>query len=147
MTDSREYPLRPICAVGVVVRKDGCVLLIQRAKPPRMGEWAIPGGAIELGETVREAARREVREECGIEIQIDGLVEDFDIIERDESGRVQFHYAIFEMAGSYAQGELSISDEVMDTRWVSLKNLSDYALRPKTIEIIRKAFAIQGKAR
>src|SRR5512143_1960827 len=93
-TESREYPLRPIAAVGAIVRKGDAVLLIRRGKPPRLGEWSIPGGAVELGETWREATAREVREECGIEIAVDGAAQVIEIMQRDERGRIRYHYAI-----------------------------------------------------
>ena len=77
MTESREYPSRPICGVGAVVRRDDAVLLIRRGNPPRRGDWSLPGGAVELGETLCDAAQREVREECGIEIAVVELLDTF----------------------------------------------------------------------
>src|SRR3972149_1306070 len=86
MTDSREYPTRPICGVGVVVKKDDAVLLIQRGRAPRLGEWTVPGGAVELGESLRAAARREIREECGIEIELGEILDAFEWLWRGVEG-------------------------------------------------------------
>src|SRR3972149_5676141 len=117
MTDSREYPTRPICGVGVVVKKDDAVLLIQRGRAPRLGEWTVPGGAVELGESLRAAARREIREECGIEIELGEILDAFEWLLRDDSGKIQYHYIIIDFAGRYAAGDLRPGDDVMDARW------------------------------
>lgn len=136
--DSREYPARPIAAVGVVVRKDDAVLLVRRGKPPRAGEWGIPGGVVELGETWRDAACREVREECGIEIRIEAIADAVDIIMHDDAARVQYHYALVDFAASYVSGELRASSDVVEARWVSLGELSHFPLPAKTRAVIRQ---------
>ncbi len=86
----REYPEAPIAAVGVVVLKDADVLLIRRGKEPIRGWWSLPGGAVELGETVRQAAEREIREECNVEIEATEVIEVLDAITRDDEGRVHY---------------------------------------------------------
>lgn len=136
--DGREYPARPIAGVGVVVRKDDAVLLIRRGKPPRVGEWGIPGGVVELGETWRDAARREVREECGIEIRIEEIADVVDIIVHDDAARVQYHYALVDFAASYVSGNLRASSDVLEARWVTLDELAHLALPDKTRAVIRK---------
>ena len=143
MTDSRQYPSRPIPGVGVVVRKDAHVLLIQRGNPPRQGEWGIPGGALELGETWRAAAVREVREECGIEIALGDVVDAVDILVRDDAGRAQYHYAIVDFAADYVSGEMRAASDVLDAQWVTLAELPKYALPLMTRKVIRKA--VDGK--
>ncbi len=80
MIEPRDYPSRPICGVGVVVRNGDAVLLIQRGNPPRRGDWGLPGGVVELGETLREAAQREVREECGVEIALGDVIDAVDLL-------------------------------------------------------------------
>lgn len=143
MTDAREYPARPICGVGVVVRKGDTMLLIQRGRAPRLGEWGLPGGAVELGEALREAARREMREECGIEIEVGPVIDAVDVMQRDDSGRLQFHYIVIDFAAAYVSGDLRAASDVMDARWVTRGDLEVYSLNPKTREVIAKAF--EGK--
>lgn len=145
MTDSREYPARPICGAGVVVRKDDTVLLIQRGRAPRLGEWGLPGGAVELGESLREAARREVREECRIEIEVGPVIDAVDVMQRDDSGRLQFHYIVVDFVATYVSGDLRAASDVTDARWVARSDLEGYTLNPKTREVIAKAFAVEGK--
>ena len=139
MTDSREYPSRPICAVGVVVRKDDSVLLIQRGNPPRRGSWSLPGGAVELGELVREAARREVLEECGIEVDLGELIDAVDLTHKDDEGQLQFHYVVIDFAGRYASGTLHAASDVLDARWVAPGDLGAYDLPAKTQQVIDRA--------
>ncbi|MCX7839666.1 MAG: NUDIX hydrolase [Anaerolineae bacterium] len=139
MSDSRDYPARPIAGVGVIVCKDDAVLLIRRGKPPRAGEWGIPGGVVELGETWRDAARREVREECGIEIRIEAIADAVDIIVHDDAARVQYHYALVDFAASYVSGDLRASSDVLEARWVAFSELHHFPLPDKTRAVIRKA--------
>ncbi len=139
MPNSREYPSRPIPGIGVIVFNSDAVLLIQRGKPPRMGEWTIPGGVIELGETIEAAARREVREECGIEIAPRGVVDAVDILARDDEQCAQYHYIIVELAAEYAGGELRAASDVLDARWVAPADLAQFQLKPDTLRVIAKA--------
>ncbi len=142
--DSREYPARPIAAVGAIVRKGDAVLLIRRGKPPRMGEWSIPGGAVEVGETWREATARELREECGIEIEVGEVAEVLEIMTRDDAGRIQYHYAIVDFNARYAGGELKAATDVSEAVWVAPRELDGYPMNPKTREVILKAIAQTG---
>ena len=102
---SREYPDRPMVGVGVVVWRGPELLLIQRGKPPRKGAWSLPGGMQELGETVRETAVREVREETGLEIDLTHLIDVVDTITRDEDGRVRMQYTLVDFAAEWRAGE------------------------------------------
>jgi len=137
--DRREYPTLPICGVGVVVRKGNAVLLIQRGNPPRRGDWGLPGGVVELGETLRDAARREVREECGIEIGLGDLLDTFELLQRDDAGRLLYHYVIIDFAADYVSGELRAASDVMDARWVAVNEVDTFGLPAKTREVIGKA--------
>ena len=141
MTDSREYPSRPFCGVGVVVRRDDQVLLVQRGNPPRRGDWGIPGGVVELGETLREAARREVREECGIEIQVAELLDTFEVLQRDDAGRLQYHYVIIDFAAEYVGGDVHAASDMLDAQWVTVRDLDAVVLPAKTREVIDKAIS------
>ena len=141
MSDSRQYPPRPICAVGAIVRHGDTVLLIRRGQPPRAGEWSVPGGAVELGETLHEAIAREVREECGIEIEVGDVVAAIDIIQRDDSGRVQFHYAIVDFAGTFKSGSLNAMSDITEAHWVARGDLDRYPMNAQTRAVIEKAFS------
>lgn len=142
--DRREYPLRPICGVGAVVRRGDEILLIQRGNPPRRGDWSLPGGAVELGETLWEAVTREVGEECGIEITIIELLDTFEFFQRDNNGRVQYHYIILDFAAEYVSGEVHAASDVLDARWVTAHDLNELPLPAKTREVIDKAMTKQG---
>ena len=115
---TREYPAAPVCAVGAVVCYQGKVLLVRRGQEPAHGRWVIPGGGVELGETAEEAARREIREECGIEITVGPVAAVVDRIDRDEAGRVRYHYVIVDYFADYAGGSASPGTDVTDARWV-----------------------------
>ncbi|MFN4089003.1 MAG: NUDIX hydrolase [Alphaproteobacteria bacterium] len=136
-TDVRTYPARPIVGVGAVVWRDDRVLLIQRGKPPRLGEWSIPGGAQEVGETVEAAARREVREETGVEIEITGFLAVVDAIRPDGEGRIRSHYTLLDFSAEWISGEARPGDDAADCRWVHPARLVDYGLWDETLRIIR----------
>jgi len=135
----RDYPDRPFVGVGVVVLKGDHVLLIRRKKPPRMDEWSLPGGAQDLGENIRDAAVREVREETGIEIQNLQLLDVVDFIDRDDKQDVRHHYSLIDFSAEYASGEAKGNDDAIEAKWVPFNDLERYNLWQKTIEIIRKA--------
>lgn len=139
MSDERSYPSRPICGVGVVAFRDDQVVLIRRGKEPRLGEWSIPGGAVELGEGVRDAARREFKEECGGEIRLRDIVDAVDIIRRDDQDRVAYHYMVVDFSADWEAGVLSPASDVIDARWVSVQELDAYSLPLWTREVIEKA--------
>lgn len=139
MDSSRLYPDRPIVGVGVVVLRDDEVLLIRRAKPPVSDNWSIPGGAQEIGETVREAARREVAEETGIEIEIVGLIDVVDGITRDDRGRTRFHYTLVDFAALWRSGEARAASDAAATRWAGLDEIAGIPLWDETRRIIARA--------
>ncbi|MGB8646427.1 MAG: NUDIX hydrolase [Anaerolineae bacterium] len=143
--DDRIYPIRPICGVGVVAFSGDQVLLVQRGKEPRRGEWSIPGGAVELGETVREAALREFSEECGGEVELRDVLDAVDAITYDETGRVQYHYVIIDFWGEWQGGTLRAQSDIMDARWVVSGDLDSYALQRWTREVIDKAIVARGR--
>ena len=147
VSDDRTYPERPIVGVGVVVFRGGDVLLIKRAKPPVSDRWSIPGGAQEIGETVREAARREVAEETGVEIEIVGLVDVVDGITRDADGRARYHYTLVDFAARWLSGEALAASDAAAVRWVSLDALAGIALWEETRRIIAGAADMVGERR
>lgn len=139
MDSSRLYPDRPIVGVGVVVLRGDDVLLIKRAKPPVSDNWSIPGGAQEIGETVREAARREVAEETGIEIEIVGLIDVVDGITRDDEGRAKFHYTLVDFAALWRSGDARAASDAAATRWAGLDEIAGIPLWDETRRIIARA--------
>jgi ADP-ribose pyrophosphatase YjhB (NUDIX family) len=135
----REYPERPIVAVGVVVIKGDEVLLIRRAKPPKPDDWSIPGGAQELGETTRQAAIREVGEETAVTIKNLHFLEVVDYIDRDEGGGIKHHYTLIDYAANYHSGILEAGDDALQAKWVPIGELSEYNLWTETENIIYSA--------
>jgi ADP-ribose pyrophosphatase len=142
----RQYPDRPIVAVGAAVCRDGRVLVVQRGKPPSKGVWTVPGGAVDLGETMRQAAAREVQEECGIQIEVGEVVGILDNIIPAPTGQgptgILYHYAIIDFAARYVSGELTPSDELMDAAWVHPDELDTYRVPTKAQEVLLKALTL-----
>jgi len=136
----REYPEAPVVAVGVVVRRGDEVLLVRRGREPYRGQWNIPGGVVELGETLGEAARREVEEECGIRVRAGGVVGVAEVIERGEEGRVRFHYVIVDLVAVYAGGSLRAASDVLEARWVHRDELFRFSLPERVRKVIERAF-------
>ncbi len=142
----REYPARPIVGVGGVVVDRGRVLLIRRGREPMKGEWSIPGGVVELGESLGAAVRRELREETGLEIQPVAVLEVFDRIVR-RKGRVRYHYVIVDYACRKRGGRLRPASDVREARWVRPQDLPRYRLSPKALRVIEEGRAFFHKAR
>ncbi len=132
----RTYPDRPILAVGAVVVRDGRVLLARRGKAPSYGVWSLPGGAVHVGERVKDAVRREIEEECGIRIEVTDVVEVFERLVRDAEGRVQYHYVILDYLAKWVAGEAGASEEVLDARWVRPDEFPQYEMTKGTGEVI-----------
>lgn len=139
MPGSREYPERPIVGIGVVVWRGEDVLLVRRGKPPRAGDWSLPGGAQELGERAAQAAVREVQEEAGIEIHVTGLIDVVDGIARDAEGRIRHHYTLVEFRAEWVNGELCAGDDAAEARWVPRGRIGDYGLWSETVRIIEQS--------
>ncbi|HYM30690.1 MAG TPA: NUDIX hydrolase [Candidatus Cybelea sp.] len=135
----REYPDRPIAAVGVVVWRGDQVLLIRRGKAPRAGQWSLPGGAQEIGETVADTARREVLEETGVHIGEPRLIEVLDSIQRGGDGRVVYHYTLIDFTAEWVSGDAKAGGDAAEVNWVAKSSLADHALWPETVRIINRA--------
>jgi ADP-ribose pyrophosphatase YjhB (NUDIX family) len=138
----REYPERPIVAVGAAVCHNEQVLIVQRGKAPSMGVWTVPGGAVDLGETMRQAAAREVKEECNIKVEIGEVVGILDNVVYDEQGQVRYHYAIVDFAARYIGGELCPNDELMDAAWIMPSEFDAYSVPAKAREILLNALGL-----
>ena len=135
----REYPESPFVGVGVVIWRQEEVLLIRRGKPPREGEWSLPGGAQNVGETVRDTALREVREETGLTIHLGDLIEVVDAIFPDENGKILHHYTLIDFVGEWAAGTAIASDDAAEVRWVLPQDMKKYQLWTETERIILKS--------
>jgi len=136
--DGRWYPEQPIAVVGAVVFKEGKILMIKRAQEPSKGKWSIPGGIIELGETAFEAARREVTEECSIEVEIERVLDSVDNIIRDEEGRIKYHYVIIDLLARYVDGEIRAQSDAEECRWVTPQELMELDITPMLRDMLKR---------
>jgi mutator protein MutT len=141
--EKREYPDRPYVGVGVIVFRDQEVLLIKRNKEPNKGQWSIPGGKQIIGETVADAAKRELLEETGVKVDQLLLVDVVDTIIPDLFGKIKYHYTLVDYMGQWLSGETYPGDDAEEVRWVCLNEIDSFSLLEKTINIIHKAFAMK----
>lgn len=143
MSDLRHYPAHPIVGVGAVVFDGGRVLLVRRAHAPLKGEWNLPGGAVELGETLESALVREVTEETGLDISVGPVVEVLDRVQRAPDGRVEYHFVIIDYLCTVRGGVVAHGSDASDVCWVPVSELSTFRVTNKAIEVIRKAVDLQ----
>ena len=143
MSESREYPARPLVGVGVIVFRQEEVLLIRRGKPPNKGGLSLPGGGQNLGETVRQAAAREVMEETGLEVEVTHLVDVVDTIQGDTAGRIRFHYTLVDFAAEWRAGEPVAGDDAAEAFWVPIADIGGLSLWTETERVIKKAAALR----
>ena len=136
----RDYPDRPIVGVGAVIVSRGRVLLIKRGSPPLLGEWSLPGGVVELGETLRTAAQREALEETGLIVKAGEVIEVLDRIIPGREGAPQYHYVLIDFLCTVQGGELRAGGDAADVRWAAESELAEYKLEQPAVEVIRKAF-------
>jgi ADP-ribose pyrophosphatase YjhB (NUDIX family) len=143
MNVRRRYPDMPLVgAAAAVFDVEGRVLLVQRGRPPRAGQWGIPGGMLELGETLAAAAAREVREECGIEIEIGGVAGIFEPVTRDEEGRIEYHYVVVDFWARHLRGAACAADDAAAVAWVPMDEVQAYALLPDSLQVVRDAYSL-----
>ncbi len=135
-----EYPSQPRVAVGAIVFKDGKVLLVKRGQPPADGLWAIPGGSVDLGDTLHKTKKREIREETTIVIRAKAPVFTFDTVEKDKKGDIRFHYVIVDLTADYIEGEPRAGSDVTEARWVSPSELEQLNVNRTTRKLLKEQF-------
>ena len=136
----RIRPCQPQVAVGAFVFDKGRVLLVRRGRPPAQGLWAIPGGRLNLGETLQQATEREIREETGLVIRALEPVYTFDVIERDDDEGILYHYVIVDLTAEYVSGRLQPGDDALEARWVSREELGELDLSRRTRQALAEKF-------
>lgn len=136
----KDYPNNPRVAVGAIVFNNNCVLLVRRGQPPSEDLWAIPGGSVEIGETLQEAAEREILEETGITIRAREPVYTFDAIERDGTGKIRFHYVIVDLGADYVTGDPKAGDDAVEARWVTAQEINDLQVSAPTLKLLKTKF-------
>jgi len=140
----REFPDQPLVGVGAIIIEDDRVVLVKRAHPPIQGKWSIPGGVLEVGEMVREAAVREACEETGLIVEPGELLGVFDRVLRTEDNRVQYHYVLIDFLCRRVGGELHAASDAEEVRWFTRKELPALKLAEDTQEAILRGFVKSG---
>ena len=140
----REYPAGPVVAVGVIIQDGPRLVLVERDKEPSRGFWTFPGGAVELGESLHEAARREAWEETNLQVEIGQVATVIDHIVRDEADRVQYHYVIVDYMARPVGGALRSGTDVRDARWFGLEDLEALPMTEKAGQLARHLLARAG---
>ena len=134
-----EYPEDPVVGVGAVIVKNAQVLLVRRANAPGSGRWSIPGGRVELGETLAQAAAREGHEECGVKVAVGPVISTCDLIQSDETGRIRYHYVLVDVAARHICGEPRAGTDALESRWVKEADLNQLDIVERLLPVLRKA--------
>jgi len=137
----RDYPDRPIVGVGAVIVENGRALLVRRGTEPLKGQWSIPGGVVELGETLREAATREAKEETGLDVEAGEILEVVDRIMRDPRHEVQYHYVLVDFLCRQVSGDARPGADASELRWITARELEGLPIADSAAAVVRKGFA------
>ena len=140
----REFPEVPLVGVGAIIIEGDRVVLVKRAHPPLKAEWSIPGGVLEVGELVREAAVREAREETGLTVEPGELLGVYDRVLRDADKRVQYHYVLIDFLCRRLAGVLAAASDAVEVRWFTREELPGMKIAPDTLDVIHKGFQKPG---
>jgi 8-oxo-dGTP diphosphatase len=140
----REFPETPLVGIGAIIIENARVVLVKRAHPPLQAEWSIPGGVLEVGELVREAAIREAREETGLTVEPGELLGVYDRVLRDADKRVQYHYVLIDFLCHRVWGNLAAASDAAEVRWFAREELPALKLAEDTLDVIRKGFQRTG---
>jgi 8-oxo-dGTP diphosphatase len=144
--DSRQYPERPVVGVGAVIVRDGQVLIVKRRYEPLAGHWSLPGGTLELGETLEAGVIREMREETGFDVEVGPVIEVFDRIMFDEGQRVRYHFVLVDYLCWPAGGQLSAGSDVDEAIFVDPDSLAPYNLTEKAQAVINRGIELAREA-
>jgi len=140
MSVSREYPDRPLIGVGAVIVQDNRALLIRRGQPPLLGEWSLPGGVLECGETLREAAVREALEETGLVVEVSDMLGVYERVIRND-GRVRYHYVLIDFLCHPVGGELKAGSDAAEAGWFAREELPALKLANDANDVVLKGLA------
>ena len=139
---AREYPEHPVVGVGAVVVRDGRALIIKRAHEPRRGEWSLPGGLLELGESLTDAVRREIKEETNLEIEVGPIIETFDRVHRDDHGRIRYHFVIVDYVCWSDSGDALAGSDADAVAWVTEREIDQHQVNAHAAAVLRRGLAL-----
>lgn len=134
--NANAYPEQPRVGVGAIVIHDGKILLVKRGVDPGKGLWAIPGGTLRLGETLQACAAREILEETGVTIAVGECIYVFDLIERDDAGKIKFHFVVVDFAALYVAGKPKGADDAVEAGWFNPEEMNDLAVSQNTLKAL-----------
>ena len=133
---AREYPDSPVVGVGAVIVHEGKALIIKRAHEPRKGEWSLPGGLLELGESLEDAVRREIKEETNLDVELGPIIETFDRVHRDAEGRIRYHFVIIDYVCWPTGGDAASGSDAEAVAWVTGEEIDRYGINAHAKDVI-----------